>query len=252
MFFLLSKILSFLLSPIVWIFALAIRAFIVKPEKKKRAIWQLIVVAFVFSNSFILCEFLRPWEEEGNADFSKPYDAAIVLSGFVSYDHGHGMAGFENSNDRFLHGMRLLQQDSIKKLVLSGGSASLVYPEMIESVIARNFALDLGLKRSEIITERLSKNTRQNALYTKALLTKMKMEDKRILLITSAYHMHRARACFEKVGLQVDCYPVDYRAGERRYHLDHLLVPNEGALALWGALLHEWMGCLVYKMQGYI
>jgi uncharacterized SAM-binding protein YcdF (DUF218 family) len=64
--------------------------------------------------------------------------------------------------------------------------------------------------------------------------------------------MRRAIACFEKVGLKVSPYSVDRNASPvRRHSLDYLLIPDTGTLGDWNALIHEWIGLVVYKMEGY-
>lgn len=252
MFVFISKILSFLTSPIIWIFGLSLWAvFGRKPDIKKR-IWIFVGVLYFFSNGFIVSEFARMWEEESTANLEQPYDAIVVLNGFISYDYDHHLEGFHQSTDRFLHGLRLFRQDSGRNLIISGGASSLIYPDMNESIITKEFIGKLGIDNNHIIAEPFSRNTHENALYVKAVLKAKNLQGKRILLVTSAYHMKRARWCFEEVGLAVDTYPVDYRSGPRRFEIDHLLLPQIRALQLWGTFIHEWLGTMVYKMKGYI
>nr|WP_242478982.1 YdcF family protein [Hymenobacter sp. CCM 8763] len=98
--------------------------------------------------------------------------------------------------------------------------------------------------------ETRSRNTHENALYTKELLAQHP-EIKRTVLITSAFHMRRAEGCFAKVGLQPALFPAGYYSIDRRYTPASLLLPAEEPLRLWGVLLHEMAGYLVYKLLGY-
>ncbi|RFP63741.1 YdcF family protein [Hymenobacter lapidiphilus] len=107
-----------------------------------------------------------------------------------------------------------------------------------------------GVPRQDILLETRSRNTHENALYTKELLAQHP-EIKRTVLITSAFHMRRAEGCFAKVGLQPALFPAGYYSIDRRYTPASLLLPAEEPLRLWGVLLHEMAGYLVYKLLGY-
>ena len=71
-----------------------------------------------------------------------------------------------------------------------------------------------GSRGTALTLEDRSRNTAENAVYSKALAAPKPGE--RWLLVTSAYHMPRAVGAFRKAGFEVDAYPVDYRtAGSR-------------------------------------
>ena len=63
MFFILSKILAFLIMPLVWVIALMVYAILSRNSKRKRRtfITALILLIF-FSNTFILDNVMRLWE----------------------------------------------------------------------------------------------------------------------------------------------------------------------------------------------
>ena len=89
MFFYLSKVLTFLVSPMVWFFALFILGLKTKDEKrKKRLLISALVVIYVSCNSFLVDELARAWEPV-TPDYymsSEKYDVAIVLGGIGSID----------------------------------------------------------------------------------------------------------------------------------------------------------------------
>lgn len=83
MFFILSKVLDFLLSPLVWITLIFLTGLIVKkPVLKRRFIYSGIVLLLIFSNPFLAGEAFRAWEGEPKP-FSNVgnYDIGIVLTG---------------------------------------------------------------------------------------------------------------------------------------------------------------------------
>ena len=57
--------------------------------------------------------------------------------------------------------------------------------------------------------ERRSRNTQENAEFSKALVAPK--EGERWLLVTSAFHMPRSVGLFRKAGFAVEPYPVDWR-----------------------------------------
>jgi uncharacterized SAM-binding protein YcdF (DUF218 family) len=91
--------------------------------------------------------------------------------------------------------------------------------------------------------ERYSRNTAENAAFTKQLVHPKAGEH--WLLVTSGYHMPRAIGTFRKVGFPVDAYPVDWRIGP-------FVSINTLALGLTNTdiAMHEWAGLLVYWLSG--
>ena len=135
--------------------------------------------------------------------------------------------------------------------MLVGGSGSIAKPDEKEGLILQDFLINMGILKSDIIVESASKNTRENALNSIAIITN-DYPNSTCVLVTSGYHMPRAKRCFEKLGLVVTPFSVDHYAGERKYLFDHLFVPNTFSLIKWDMLLHEWFGLLSYKIAGYV
>jgi len=71
-------------------------------------------------------------------------------------------------------------------------------------------------------------------------------------LITSAFHMKRAQACFKKQDVKFDVFSTDLYTGELEYTPFDLFVPNVGAIKTWTILIKEWLGMIAYKVAGYI
>jgi uncharacterized SAM-binding protein YcdF (DUF218 family) len=121
---------------------------------------------------------------------------------------------------------------------------------MIEAKYVKDYLLSIGIPDSAIIVECKSKNTYDNAVFTKELIGADPSRSD--LLITSGYHMRRSMACFEKAGFNVHPYAVDLCSGKRKFVFDHLFIPNLSALDKWDMLIHEWMGFVSYYFAGYI
>jgi uncharacterized SAM-binding protein YcdF (DUF218 family) len=252
-FFFLSKILSFLVTPIIWIAALFLFALFSKNTRRKKiSLITGIVLLLLLSNPFLFDECMRVWEVPAahDSELKPQYDAGIVLSGVLSYDHSFDRLQFNRRNDRLMQAVELYKTGRIKKLFFTGGSGSLVYKNNKESHMVKKFLVSIGIPDSAIIIEDKSDNTYQNALYSKEILQE-NFPDGRYLLITSAFHMRRSMACFYKQGIIATPYSVDRYSGPRKFQLDHLFIPNAETLFNWDSLFHEIAGYIIYKLVGY-
>ncbi len=253
MFFILSKVLDFLLSPLIWVLALLLFSILVKRTQLKKSFFYTgCLVLMVFSNPFLAGEAFRAWEGEpiplssvGN------YEAGIVLTGVAFYrSSAPDRVFFSKGADRVLHAVQLYRAGNIKKILVTGGSGSLLKKEKSESSRLREVLLYCGVPDSVIYIEEKSRNTRENARYSKQLADSLQAGS-RMLLITSAFHIPRSLGCFRKVGMKVDGYGVDYYTKNRFFDFGDL-VPNGYAIHLWGVLIHEMVGYGAYKVMGYL
>lgn len=254
MFFILSKVLLFLISPIVWIIGLLLFSLFTKKRRwKKRAFVISLAMLLFFSNSFILDEFMRMWEINASRyeTLNKTYDYGIILGGMITYDGDYERLGFQRSVDRIMQAIELYKLKKIKKIFICGGSGSIVNYEFKEGEILKNYLVTIGIPEEDILMESKSRNTRENAIYAAEVLQNQG-EDASYLLITSAYHMRRSIGCFNKVGIYADPYATDRYSGQRKYIIDHLFVPNVEAIVTWNLLIHEVVGYVVYYAVGYI
>ena len=253
MFFFISKILSFLITPILWIFTLLLFAFISKnPKRKKRCLIGAVVLFYFFSNTFLLNEVSRLWEIPATPYKElKTYDVGIVLSGMLRYDIAMDRIQFESGADRLFQAVELYKTGVIKKILITGGSGNIESAYVKEALFARRYLLTIGIPDKDIWIESDSRNTRENAVFTKQLIDKKEYMDGKFLLITSARHMRRSLACFKKVGINAEPYSVDRDTGPVRRFSLYFLIPNAETLVKWESIFHEWIGLLVYKIKGY-
>ncbi len=253
-FFILSKILSFLINPLFWIGLLLIFALILKNKVKARKfLIASIICFFVFSNNFIVDIFIRAWEVEivPNNKLKDNYDVGIVLGGgIVTYDKRFDRLIFRNNTDRLLQAINLYHKKRINKIMISGGSGTIQYRNVIESDLIKRYLIENNIPDSVILIDNKSDNTYQNAIFTKNIIREKKLNT--CLLITSSMHIRRAKGCFEKQGLLFDLYPTDKLVGKWRFDIEYLLVPNIDALKRWNILLHEVFGYFTYKIMGYL
>lgn len=253
MFFILSKILQFLISPMFWLFVLLIWAIKTKyVKRRKRLLWTTVIMVFFFGNGFIVNEVFRWWEEAPkSAEQIGQYEVGIVLGGMASYDSNLDRIYFRRGHDRFMQAYDLYNKGIIKKILVTSGSGSIKYPESREALQVGEFWLRNGMKKRDLLLEAESRNTYENAVYSKELLDSLGKFDQQHLLITSAFHLKRAADTFSAQGYKFDTFATDRYSGHRAFTVDGWFIPSVQAMDAWTLIIHEVVGYWVYKLRGY-
>ncbi|CAN5855385.1 YdcF family protein [soil metagenome] len=253
MFFFLSKIFAFLLMPMTWFFILLIWSWRAKDAgRKKRLRIAALVVLIFFSNRFIFDRTMHAWEINTTQEpAAGTYDAIIVLGGMSTYDQEFDRIQFSRGTDRLLQAIALWKKGVAPKIVFTGGSGSIRNQEIKEGEKIRDFLHKAGIPDSVMVYETESRNTHENAVFTKPVLAKEAPGGK-YLLVTSAFHMRRSLACFAKEGIHVTPYSTDRYSGPWKFEFDYMFLPTAETLGDWNILFHEWIGCISYKFSGYI
>lgn len=253
MFFILSKTLDFLIQPLNWIFFLLLCSiFLYKKKAFKVTFFTAVFMTFFFSNPIIIDSVFNIWEPERKeyADLDN-YDLVVVLGGYSSSratpkDRVH----FTKGADRLIHSVELFKMGKAKRILITGGSGRLVGKKISEAENTRSLLLNLGISPNDLIIEGNSRNTHENAVNTAAIIKEQGFE--KILLVTSAFHMKRAHACFKKEGLEVDIFPTDYYGSSFVLSFSKTILPKPDAFERWRIILKEWFGIVAYKVAGYI
>ena len=256
MFFYLSQFLSFLAMPltIVLIFLIAGMLYIKKAVGKKLMTTGLVLLLF-FTNQFIANYAMYLWEPEYRLIESlHEFEVGIVLTGVTNLNKTAPDRTFFNKGaDRATHAMQLYKLGKIKKILITGGQGLNPANPHAEAELLADFMVVAGVAKEDLLIENQAVNTRQNALFAKRTLEDRSFGlDAELLLITSAFHMKRSKACFDQVGLTTVSYPVDYYASDPQLTVKNLFQPNPHALLNWHILFKEWIGLVAYKLAGYI
>ncbi|TLX74101.1 YdcF family protein [Labilibacter sediminis] len=254
MFFLISKILSFLLSPIWWVAVLLLLYLILNKNKRRKwLLYGAFGVLMFFSNQFIFYHVAGWWEGElQNPNEIEQYDGIILLGGFSSFQSDAERIRFYQSADRLFQAMELYKKKKANRFIFTGGSARIIVKEKKEGEYIKDYLALLGVPEDSTLVEWESRNTRENALETLAMLKKENLHDGRFLLVTSGFHMKRALGCFKKVGIDVMPYNTDPLQNTLPPDVADAVTPSAGTLALWERLIREWIGYGVYKLKGFV
>ncbi len=222
--------------------------------KKITFIFGLCLLLF-FSNDFVANEIIRAWELPAKKYSElKKYEAAVLLTG-VTVNQSSGPDDriyFYLGADRVTHTLQLYTLGLVKKIIVSGGSGKLMDDGSRESIKLKSVLMTMGVPDSVIFIDTSSDNTYENAVESKKLIDSLQIDRQDCLLVTSAFHMRRALACFRKADADMDYFTCDFRSHPRNFTLDVLIVPKVEALVIWQKLLKEWVGFVAYKIAGYI
>jgi len=251
MFFLLSKIVYYLLMPVTLIVLAFLLSWVLK--KYRKLFWYLgMFMLLLFTNLFISNAIMQWWEVDPTPIESLPkYKVGIVLGGITSDKEPRDRVHMTGEADRLLHALQLYREGKVDKILLSGGSGKLLVDSVSEAELLKKVLELSKVPKRDILIENRSRNTRENALYSAEILNE-KYPNETYLLITSATHIRRAEACFRNVGLDVDTFGVGFRSEETKFTPDVLIIPSSAAIGQWEVLIKEMVGILAYSIAGYI
>jgi uncharacterized SAM-binding protein YcdF (DUF218 family) len=187
-----------------------------------------------------------PWDAARGAP-----DGIIVLGASIEADlsAAHGTPVVRGAPDRIISAAALALRYPNARVVFSGGSANVISNDAREADFAGAIFESLGVAKSRLIMERRSRNTVENAEFSKALVAPK--DGERWLLVTSAFHMPRSVGLFRKAGFAVEPYPVDWRVGGRDDLLSFTNIATDG-LGRTDLAVREWMGLIAYRATGKI
>jgi uncharacterized SAM-binding protein YcdF (DUF218 family) len=247
MFFILSKIIDFFLQPLCWIFILLGVAYFSKYTK--RFILITVAALVLFSNGWFVNQCYLAYESP-QVKLNHNYQWCIILGGGMMRA-GEGYRTGEMA-DRFIQPLLLYKKGIVKKLFITGGNVNikgLKIDETQESKKVKEVLIAMGVNEKDIYLEEKARNTHENAVYTKQMLKPFLKE--RMVLVTSAVHMPRAKACYVKEGFLIDMYPADIKKKDTPSGILDLVIPQERNLSKFAELIREMTGYIIYSIVGF-
>ena len=247
MFFVLSKVLLIFILPFTWILGFFITALLTRnPKRKRRFFITTFVLLIIFSSPFLINQFARFWDIPPAALPNKQYSCVILLGGFDGVDaNGDGL--FNERSERFIQAVKLLNTGKASHILMSGGNGLLFAGDFREGTWVKSQLRDFNIPDSLIIIENNSRNTFENAAFSKKLLAEKHLQPP-YLLVTSAWHMRRSMAIFKKQGLDVVAYPCDFIQGRGNFSFADL-IPSADPLSDWNLYMKEVFGSIAYHFK---
>jgi uncharacterized SAM-binding protein YcdF (DUF218 family) len=255
MFFAASKILGFFALPSNVLIAAGVLGILLLLTRFRRLASWLVVTSLVLlaiaglsplGNILMLPLEQRfpPWDASRGAP-----NGIVVLGGAINADVSlaRGSVALNDAAERITATAELAHRFPDARIIFAGGSGALVGDEEPEAPTAVAELEALGVARERVTAEEQSRNTVENAVFSRLLADPKPGE--RWLLVTSAHHMPRAMGVFRAAGFPVEAYPVDYRT---RGPID-VLRPSYSlgaGLLMTDTAMHEWLGLVVYRLTG--
>ena len=256
MFFYLSKIFWFFIQPLNLAIFLLLAGLVAALFGRRKLAGMGSIAAFVIlalsAWTSIGATMLNPLEER----FPKPalpdrIDGIVVLGGGFEGAINLARGGYElnSGGDRMVETAILARRFPQAKVVVSGGNGSLFLDGEGDADTAPRLLEALGVAADRLTLEDKSRNTYENAVFSRDLVQPKPGET--WLLVTSAFHMPRAKALFDKAGFATVPWPVDYRTSGKEgigFFRDN---PADSLQATTMAI-REWIGLFAYRLSGKI
>jgi uncharacterized SAM-binding protein YcdF (DUF218 family) len=254
MFFPVSKILGFFAIPSNLVISIGLLGLLLVPTRFARAgralAFASLIVLAILGLSPVGNALMIPLEDRFPRDATRGApDGIIVLGGAISPDvsAARDEVALNEAAERLTVAVELARRYPAARIVFSGGSGALIYDEGAEAPFALRMLEGLGIPRARVLLEDRSRNTVENAIFSKALI--QPKPDERWLLVTSAHHMPRAIGVFRKMGFSVEPYPVDWRTRGAPDAFRPFATLGDG-LRRSDTAVREWVGLVVYWLTG--
>ncbi len=257
MFFTLSKIFWIVAQPINLIGILAFLGIVA-------ALFRLRKTGLFLAISGFLVLALGAWTSVGalllhplEDHFARPDPAPQQVAGIIVL--GGGFEGAVNlarggyelnaSGDRYVETAILARRYPQARIVVTGGTGTLVLEGEGDGDTAPRLLTALGIAPERLVLENQSRNTYENAQFSRAMVEPQPGEV--WLLVTSAFHMPRSIGLFRKAGFDVTPWPADYRtAGTETLGPAQDNVAD--SLQNLSLAIREWLGLIAYRLSGRI
>ena len=218
-------------------------------KNKKKLIYIAIGVLYIISTPIFSNNFFKLVE---GSEYRKPIsaidsaDAIVVLSGMLEINEVGDSTYIEwGDPDRFFGGIALFKAGKAQKLVFTGGKMPWNKAKKSEGEVLRDYAISNGIASEKIFVTKDVENTADEAVAVKELIS----PSKRIILVTSAFHMYRAKKLFEKQGFEVIPYKIDYKISGNNELAFMDFLPSAINLQLTETGAREIIGRLFYLIK---
>ncbi|NBW48963.1 MAG: YdcF family protein [Betaproteobacteria bacterium] len=253
--FIFSKIVGWFTQPLTWLLLGLALAWLVsakRPVLARRALGLaglfLALIGWQPLPELLIRNLESRYPEIAPAADLSAYAGMVVLGGGTEggrLQQSHSQPLINDGGERLAVSAALALRHPALPLVYTGGEGDPAGGGPSEAERARQFYESFRIPAAQVRYEAESRNTYENAVLT-AKVPGVNPQD-RWLLMTSAWHMPRSMATFEKAGWNVTAYPVDYRAEDVTVWTRYSLL---GGVSDWQLVLNELVGLAAYRLTG--
>ncbi len=250
--FVVKKVLTpFLLPPGIFVVLLFIGAAACFTRRRFRpAAWQcfLGLLVWALSAAPLPHALMRGLEADLTPPANPRGDVIILLGGGVLdrvFDLTGTGAPKEEALVRIVTTARLQQRLHLP-VIISGGK---VYAGIAsEARVYRRLLIDLGVPPDRIIVEEDSRDTAENARYSKKICERLGYRAP--ILLTSAYHMKRALMSFKPYWQTIVPVPAGFKSWQDREYFWHDYLPQSFENS--HRALREYLGIVYTRLVMYV
>ena len=253
--FIFSKVIGWFTQPLFWLMLWLAAGWWLSARHPQRARKMLLagavfllVLGWKPLPDLLLRQLEAPYPEIAPTADLSGYTGMVVLgggteAGRLQQSHAHPL--INGAGERLAVSAALALRHPTLKLLYTGGEGDPLGGGPSEAARAQLFYESFRVPAVQVAYERASRNTYENAVLS-AQLDGVRPGD-RWLLMTSAWHMPRSMATFEKAGWNVTAYPVDFRAEDEFHWAQYSL---SGGVERWQLALNELVGLAAYRLTG--
>jgi uncharacterized SAM-binding protein YcdF (DUF218 family) len=177
-------------------------------------------------------------------------DAIVVLGGYIRFEGETGRPiEISGAADRLFCAAELYRASKAPLILLTGGNVFESTTVPPEAVLARQVLEEWAIPSSAILIEDQSRNTHENAVFSERILAGKGI--RRILLVTSAFHMRRAAATFRQTGLTIIPFAADFLSEAAPPDFLLSLPPDPQSIVNSEIAIKEWVGLTAYRWRGW-
>ena len=223
--------------------------------RRKVLCWTGFGLLLLLSTGFVsgkLMRWIEEVEDRSAIQNVQTADAIVVLSGMIEERKNAPLGEWSGAVDRFEGGVDLIQAGKAPLLIFTGGWVPWIPNAKPEGEILAQRAVRLGVPKDKILVTGKAQNTQEEATAVRQVGRNWWVTESnpRIILVTSAFHMKRARMLFRKSGFEVTPFPVDFQSSDNNEITILSFLPTAQALSRSETAIKEMIGFAYYWVLG--
>jgi uncharacterized SAM-binding protein YcdF (DUF218 family) len=242
----LHKLLPLIVSPLGLLISLMLLALVLR--RQWPVYWALVIL--------LICSFPLTARSiwvglESEYQYQPPTtvpqaDAVLVLSGMLGgFETEDGYVTEWGDPDRFFVGLQLVKLGKADRLIFTRGQMPWS-DSPPEGELLKQKALEMGISPQQILLTSIVSNTAEEASAVKGLMAEYGLN--KIILVTSSFHLPRAKLLFDRAGVETYPYPTDFKAASRDITWLHF-IPSADAFRDTSSGIREYIGRLYYWLK---
>jgi len=242
----LHKLLPLIVSPLGLLISLMLIALVLR--RQWPVYWALVIL--------LICSFPLTARSiwvglESEYQYQPPTtvpqaDAVLVLSGMLGgFETEDGYVTEWGDPDRFFVGLQLVKLGKADRLIFTRGQMPWS-DSPPEGELLKQKALEMGISPQQILLTSIVSNTAEEASAVKGLMAEYGLN--KIILVTSSFHLPRAKLLFDRAGVETYPYPTDFKAASRDITWLHF-IPSADAFRDTSSGIREYIGRLYYWLK---